>query len=162
MGIARAALIAAALAGGPAAAQPFDGKPPAPIAVSPLSSLQMDGAHRLGEAGLDRPSLGIDKAALSWVMADFYPPASWRAREEGVTTVGACLDERGKVVKAVLVQFSGFPNLDAASLKMMAALPMKPATMNGKAVPFCGYALSVDWKMPAVAPPAESRPPAKP
>lgn len=161
MGFIRAVAIAS-LACGSAAAQTPDDKSPPPIVVSPLSSLKMDGAHRPGEAGLDRPSLSIDQAALRWVMADFYPPASWKAHEEGVTTVGACLDDRGKVVKSALVQSSGFPRLDQAALKMIGSVPVKPATLNGKAVAFCGFALPVDWKTPASAPPADSKSPAKP
>ncbi len=123
----------------------------------------MDGAHNMGEPGLDRPTLGIDRAALSWVMADFYPPASRKAGEEGLTTVEACLDDRGKVLRTAIVESSGFPGLDDAALKMMTALPMKPATFNGKAVASCGYMLSVGWKLSASsATPADSQPPAKP
>src|SRR5690349_3357135 len=126
MKIVRAGVVAVVLSGAAVAQLPDDHAPL--VAVSPLSSLQMDGAHRPGEPGLDRPSLSIDQAALGWAMTDFYPPASWKAREEGTTTVGACLDDHGKVVKTALVQSSGFPRLDQAALKMIAALPIKPAT----------------------------------
>lgn len=158
MGMVRTGVAAAWLAGGVALAQPPAG--PAPVALlESAAALKMDGAYALNEVGLDRPTIGIDKAALGWVMSEFYPPASLRAREEGVSTVVACVDARGKVAKTGLLTSSGFPRLDQASLTMMSALPMKAATLNGKAVAFCGYTFSVFWKMPDSAPQPQSAPP---
>ncbi len=159
MGLMRAAVVAAGLAGGTAAAQPPIELPPPPVITSVL---EMDGAYTASTLGIDRPKLGIDKASLSWVMSDFYPPASLKAREEGVTVVVSCVNERGKVVKTAVRVSSGFPRLDQAALIMMSAVPMRPATLNGKAVLFCGYALSVDWKMPGPAGPPDVTPPPKP
>jgi len=147
--------------GGTALGQATRGPAPAPVPAT-IDTLRVDGAHTWGEPGLNGPTLGIDRAMIAWVMADFYPPASWKAGEEGETTVLACVDETGRVVKTGVLKSSGFARLDEASLAMMAALPMKPSTLNGKAVAFCPYALSVEWKLPDPASSAVGTLPSKP
>lgn len=80
---------------------------------------------------------------------DFYPPESRRLKEEGVTRVKVCVDERGKLIgEPVVVVSSGHPRLDEASIKITKAGSgrYKPATRDGKPVADCTE-LNINWKL---------------
>ena len=51
-----------------------------------------------------------------------YPRASERLNEEGLSTVEACVSERGRISSARLVQSSGFYRLDDAAVKWVKEL----------------------------------------
>jgi TonB family protein len=80
---------------------------------------------------------------------DFYPPESRRLKEEGVTRVKVCVDERGKLIgEPVVVVSSGHPRLDEASINVAKAGSgrYKPATRDGKPVADCTE-LNINWKL---------------
>lgn len=62
---------------------------------------------------------------------EFYPAASIRAEEEGVTTVEIYVTADGRVSDARVKTSSGFERLDEATLKYVKTWRMKPATRGG-------------------------------
>ncbi|MBV8342623.1 MAG: energy transducer TonB [Gammaproteobacteria bacterium] len=71
---------------------------------------------------------------------DFYPPASKRLEEQGVSVVSVCVDASGKLTNEPSVATSsGSPRLDEGALKLAKAGSgrYKPATEDGKPVPEC-------------------------
>lgn len=127
---------------------------PPPALIFP-KLLEMDGAHSLGEPGIERPKLGIPSDVLAELMRNFYPKQSLKAREEGETTLIMCVSDKGKVLNTAVFRSSGFERLDNATKTLMATVPMKPALLNGEPVLFCNYPVSVVWLMPRDMPPAE-------
>lgn len=78
--------------------------------------------------------------------ADFYPAASIRADEEGVTTVDIYIAEDGRVTDARVKMSSGFERLDEATLKYVKTWRMKPATRAGVAEG-SWVSIPVRWKL---------------
>ncbi|MGE0114012.1 MAG: energy transducer TonB [Steroidobacteraceae bacterium] len=77
---------------------------------------------------------------------DYYPSASIRAGEEGVTTVDIYVAADGKVTDARVKTSSGFERLDEATLKYVKTWRMKPATRGG--VPEGSWVtVPVRWKI---------------
>lgn len=77
---------------------------------------------------------------------DYYPSASIRAGEEGVTTVDIYVDPNGRVTDARIKTSSGFERLDEATLKYVKTWRMKPATRGG--VPEGDWVtVPVRWKL---------------
>jgi periplasmic protein TonB len=77
---------------------------------------------------------------------DYYPSASIRAEEEGVTTVEIYIAADGKVTDARIKNSSGFERLDNATLTYVKTWRMKPATRNG--VPEGSWVtVPVRWKL---------------
>ena len=71
---------------------------------------------------------------------EYYPPQAQRLGQEGTAVVRICFSSLGKVDKTIPVQVltsSGFPLLDEATGKCMAAGRFKAATVEGKPVPSC-------------------------
>ncbi len=67
---------------------------------------------------------------------DFYPPGSNRRKEEGSPTVEVCVGPTGKLLREpVVTDSSGFPDLDAAAIKVAKATRYVPAKENGVALP---------------------------
>jgi TonB family protein len=93
---------------------------------------------------LQRPSLG-----RHFVMPD-YPPLSTRAREQGDTTITACISATGVASDAHVEKSSGFPRLDEAAMAAMPNLRFEPAR-NGDGVPidFCSppYRFTMAWQL---------------
>jgi TonB family protein len=106
------------------------------------------------------------KAAVSWRL-DFGPediapdspltlmpmaaadyPADARAHgEEGIVTIGLVVDETGKIVAVNLLQSSGFPDLDAASLAIAKSRwSARPAQLSDKPVRAL-IALVLQWSL---------------
>jgi protein TonB len=72
--------------------------------------------------------------------SDFYPPAAIRAGEEGVATVQACVDGRGRLLSApTIVQSSGSARLDEGALKLAGAGSghYRASTEDGRPVNAC-------------------------
>ena len=77
---------------------------------------------------------------------DYYPSASIRAGEEGVTTVEIYVAADGRVTDARVKTSSGFDRLDEATLKYVKTWRMKPATRGG--VPEGSWVtVPVRWKL---------------
>ncbi|MGC4027841.1 MAG: energy transducer TonB [Steroidobacteraceae bacterium] len=65
-----------------------------------------------------KPQLKLNARANQPNMDDYYPPASQRLGEEGVTRVHICVGTNGRVTDAKLDGTSGFPRLDEAAVKV--------------------------------------------
>lgn len=66
----------------------------------------------------------------------YYPPGSKRREEQGSPVVQACVGPSGKLLREpVVTDTSGFPELDAAAVKVAKASRYTPATDGGSAVP---------------------------
>lgn len=79
----------------------------------------------------------------------FYPLESQRAGQEGIVTVGVCVDVAGKLSDSpVIAVSSGNLVLDAAALDLAEAGSghYRPARQNGIAVPGCG-SFQVNFKL---------------
>lgn len=69
---------------------------------------------------------------------DYYPPASRRANEEGVTTIRACVTADGRTSGTAQVEkSSGFPRLDEAASKWAQRARWTPGTEDGRPVEMC-------------------------
>lgn len=68
--------------------------------------------------------------------ADYYPPASIRRGEQGSPIVQACVGPDGRLLREpVVTDTSGFPDLDAAAIKVAKATRYAAAMENGTALP---------------------------
>jgi periplasmic protein TonB len=82
-------------------------------------------------------------------VADWYPAASLRAEEEGVSTLSICVDAQGRISQPQLVKSSGFDRLDQAAVKEIVRQRMIPAKdSTGANVPFCPMQLDIQWQIP--------------
>jgi TonB family protein len=80
---------------------------------------------------------------------DYYPPATIRDHEQGVTTVGVCVNEHGRLsADPTLVQSSGFQRLDDGALKLAKAGSghYRSTTEDGRPVSDC-YSFRVRFKL---------------
>jgi TonB family protein len=67
---------------------------------------------------------------------DYYPKAAKRRGEEGAPIVMACVGADNKLLREPeIVESSGFPELDAAAIKVAKATRYAAATENGVALP---------------------------
>lgn len=101
-----------------------------------------------------RPSVPpkVDARRFSEMLQDDYPPASLRAKEEGVVTLSMCVSEVGKISDVKLVKSSGSARLDDAAVKGVARQRMSQPAKDGagKPVAWCNppYQLDVQWQLP--------------
>jgi periplasmic protein TonB len=71
---------------------------------------------------------------------DYYPPASRRLEEQGMSVINVCVGPDGKLTGAPsLEKTSGYPHLDEGALKLATAASghYKPAMDDGKPVAGC-------------------------
>ncbi|HKZ73719.1 MAG TPA: energy transducer TonB [Steroidobacteraceae bacterium] len=69
---------------------------------------------------------------------DYYPPASRRSNEEGVTTVRACVSRDGRTSGTPSIEkTSGHTRLDEAAVKWAQRARWTPGTEDGKPVEQC-------------------------
>ncbi len=67
---------------------------------------------------------------------DYYPPLSIRRNEQGAPTVRVCVDSSGKKLrKPEVTKSSGFPELDAAAIRVASDARYAAGTENGVALP---------------------------
>jgi protein TonB len=67
---------------------------------------------------------------------DYYPPGSIRREEQGSPVVQACVGPGGKLLREpVVTDTSGFPDLDAAAVKVARATRYAAGTEGGSALP---------------------------
>lgn len=76
-----------------------------------------------------------------------YPATSATAKEEGTTTLTACIELTGRVRSVEVTKSSGFPRLDAAAAAWLEAQTFDPATAENRPVEFCGYSMDYQWKL---------------
>lgn len=64
---------------------------------------------------------------------DYYPPDSMQRKEQGTPIVQACVGPDGQLLREpIVVGSSGFPELDAAAIKIAKATRYSPGTKKGK------------------------------
>lgn len=108
--------------------------PPAPPAPPPPAVI------------VKKPEMG---SAIGELMAQYYPAASQRAKEEGTAKVSVCIGTDGRVSDVKLLGSTGFPRLDEATLKSLPRVRGKPARdSNNKPVAACPYVFDLVWQMP--------------
>ncbi len=67
---------------------------------------------------------------------DYYPPGSIRREEQGSPVVQACVGPNGRLLRdPVITDTSGFPDLDAAAIKVAKATRYAAGTEGGSALP---------------------------
>jgi protein TonB len=76
-----------------------------------------------------------------------YPGTEWRAQNQGNTSLGLCIDARGRVTSANLVKSSGHPKLDDAALKWVKDARFSPGTVDGAAQAVCGHTVVYEWRL---------------
>jgi periplasmic protein TonB len=64
--------------------------------------------------------------------AEFYPPASISAEEQGRIRVRLCINNQGRVQTAEVAEGSGFKRLDDAAVRMAKAYRFKVGSTDGK------------------------------
>lgn len=80
---------------------------------------------------------------------DFYPPSAIRRAEQGIATVSACVDARGRLTSdPTIVQSSGSQRLDQGALTLAVAGSghYRATTENGKPVNSC-YAFRIRFDL---------------
>lgn len=66
---------------------------------------------------------------------DYYPPGSIRREEQGSPVIQACVGSNGRLLRdPVVTDTSGFPDLDAAAVKVAKATRYAPGTESGSAM----------------------------
>lgn len=76
-----------------------------------------------------------------------YPPGEIRLRNEGNTSLGLCVDARGRVTSANLTRSSGHPRLDDAALKWVKDARFSPGTVDGAAQAVCEHTVVYEWRL---------------
>ena len=76
-----------------------------------------------------------------------YPQTEIRLRNEGDTSLGLCIDARGRVISASLAKSSGHPRLDEAALKWVKDARFSPGTVDGAAQAVCGHTVVYEWRL---------------
>lgn len=104
--------------------------PPAALAAPPAPTSSKGRPGRV----VIRTKAGV--AAMPKV-SQFYPASSRSAREQGTVQLKLCYSGTGSILQASVQETSGFPALDEAAVKLGAQVRMRPATVDGKAVPAC-------------------------
>ena len=67
---------------------------------------------------------------------EFYPPGSARRQEQGTPVIMACVGPDGQLLREpVVTDSSGFPDLDAAAIKVAKATRYAAGTENGRSLP---------------------------
>lgn len=76
-----------------------------------------------------------------------YPPGEIRLRNAGNTSLGLCVDARGRVTSASLTKSSGHPRLDEAALKWVKGARFSPGTVDGAPQAVCGHTVVYEWRL---------------
>ncbi len=77
-----------------------------------------------------------------------YPRRSRQLNEEGITTMRVCVNAKGRVSDATIVESSGWERLDEAALVWVRDLRgFKPKKVDGKAVDGGCMILPLEWKI---------------
>lgn len=76
-----------------------------------------------------------------------YPASELRAKNEGNTSLGLCVDARGRVTSASLTKSSGHSKLDEAALRWVKDARFSPGTVDGAAQAVCGHTVVYEWRL---------------
>jgi TonB family protein len=83
---------------------------------------------------------------------NYYPRNSLRSGEAGAPIVQACVDKGGKLIRQpVVTQSSGYPNLDAAALRVAKDTRYAAAVENGSALPESCITFKIKFALPVDA-----------
>ena len=108
---------------------------PPPTAITQVTTQHVAPAPPPRPANRVAPKLDTKRSAPT---DDYYPPASKRAGEVGITTVHACVTPDGRTSGTATVQkSSGFPRLDEAAVRWAAHARWTPGTEDGKPIEAC-------------------------
>jgi protein TonB len=102
---------------------------PPPVTIAPLPPVLPAAVKLNGSPGKRFPSTDA-----------YYPDGSIRAGEQGLATVMACVDVKGRLTSnPMLAQSSGYPRLDEAALRLARAGSgyYLPSTEDGRPVSAC-------------------------
>lgn len=75
-----------------------------------------------------------------------YPNAAERNREEGTTTLEACVTVEGRLVDVQVAKSSGSATLDDATVNWARTAKYRPAMFNNEPFAVCGYRLDWVWQ----------------
>lgn len=104
--------------------------PPPPTA---LKATQGNGQGRAGRVVI-RTKAGVTAVPKT---STFYPAEARASREQGTVQLKLCYGNDGRVIQASVAQSSGSKRLDEAATKMGPQVRIRPATVDGKAIPDC-------------------------
>lgn len=95
-----------------------------------------------------------DTARMSKQLAEDYPSAALRKKQEGDVALSMCMSADGRASNVQIVKSSGVEALDEQAVKSMAKLRFAPAKDSaGKPVAWCpptypNYQMTLSWKLP--------------
>ena len=110
---------------------------------------------------LDQPTVNVPtNGPVTIIMADpsAYPDSSRERREQGVSLVMVLVSESGASLFAVVVQSSGYPLLDEASVSLAKQWHVAPPQIDGKPIRTM-FVVGIAWTLPDAAP--QGTPPVK-
>lgn len=129
--------------------------PTGPIDLGPLVRPDDPGKGPAGDyVPPRRPALPARAATplanqASWASADDYPPYDLRAGHQGTTRYRLGVGASGQVTGCVVTGSSGWPGLDAATCRLVAARArFSPASDETGAAVAGSYAGSIIWRVP--------------
>lgn len=96
-----------------------------------------------------RPVAGSDRVAprIRPSAEPPYPVQSARMREQGVTSLDICVNDRGRVTAAQVTRSSGHARLDEAALKWIREARFTPASIGGAPQAVCGHPVDYQWRL---------------
>jgi periplasmic protein TonB len=132
-------------------------RPPAPTAItaemSPKPQPQPEARPAPPAVPAVPPSCRVGTPCnkkMAELMAEYYPSASVRAEEEGSVKVTMCVAADGRISDVKLVQGSGHPRLDEATIKFLPKMKTSPAKDSaGKPAAWCNppFLMEVVWQL---------------
>lgn len=101
-------------------------------------SPSQNGELHLSDVDESTPAQGVRTSQLGDCGDDYYPSEELRQRHQGVVVVRVCIGIDNKIDGPVeLISDSGFPSLDEAAARCMAAGRYRAATINGAPARAC-------------------------
>jgi TonB family protein len=78
---------------------------------------------------------------------DFYPSKSKELKEEGTVGVFFLINEKGNAVGPIIINSSGYPNLDNSAKEVVKKLIFKPYLINGEPT-YIRSKMTVEFALP--------------
>ena len=99
---------------------------------------------------LQGPRSPVETMPLLYAEGDDYSQVARNLKEEGVASISILISPAGAVTQTRIEESSGFDDLDAAAMAIVARLKYQPASINGKPAPaFTGVRVAFVLKGPA-------------
>jgi len=96
------------------------------------------------------PRSPIDAMSVIYADGEDYPQVARNLKEEGVTAISIFISPSGAMMQSRVEDSSGFEDLDAAAMAMVARWKYQPAAINGKPSPaYTGVRVAFVLKGPA-------------